>query len=90
LPSFKLRPGKDDDLIKALAGVDRKVDKSNVYRAALRLFFFGPHEALRDVVLNHGLNIHNTVNIVDNNKGGIKIRSEGVRIVMQEKKPTST
>jgi hypothetical protein len=37
--SFKLRPGKDGDLIKALEGIAPGVDRSTVYRAALRYFF---------------------------------------------------
>lgn len=37
--SFRLRPGKDDDLITALAALPKSEDKSDAIRAALRLYF---------------------------------------------------
>lgn len=39
--TFRLRPGRDDDLIKALASIPEDLDRSDFIRAALRAFLGG-------------------------------------------------
>lgn len=40
----RLRPGKDDDIGRALEDAAKKEDKADIVRAALRLYFFGPKQ----------------------------------------------
>lgn len=39
MASFRLRPGKDDDIIAGLNSIPSWKDKSDVFRDALRLYF---------------------------------------------------
>lgn len=46
----RLRPKKDDDLIKAWSSLPPHKDKSDIVREALRLFFFGVHPTPNNII----------------------------------------
>lgn len=49
---FRLRVGKDDDLKKSLDCIPRNIEKSDIIREALRLYFFNSPTPLRNSVVN--------------------------------------
>ncbi|MEJ3719307.1 hypothetical protein WGM54_14905 [Paenibacillus polymyxa] len=46
----RLRPKKDDDLIKVWNNLPPHKDKSDIVREALRLFFFGVHPTPNNII----------------------------------------
>lgn len=38
--SFRLRPGRDNDILKVLDAIPKSIDRSDIIRGALRAFFY--------------------------------------------------